>query len=127
MSITAVTLNADELGKTIVERIRSNALDEAQVLLEQLNEAYPHTRRQPVFPVMIAIQRGRAQDAWQLVNGLPDEEVGPLKALCLRRLGDPSWHGYAEANRDHPDPRMRSAMRSLLGCPEADDIHEIYR
>lgn len=124
MSTIATAQSAAELARTLVERILENALDEAERLLDQLNDTHPETRRHIIFPVMLAMQRGRLHDAWQLVNGLPDEEAGPLKALCLRRLEDPSWHGYAEANRDHSDPYVRKAMRKLLGCEEETDQQE---
>jgi hypothetical protein len=66
---------------------------------------------------MIAIQRGRVRDAWQLVNGLPEDAYPELKALCLCVMNDPSWHSYAQANEDHRDPYVRQAMRQLLGRP----------
>lgn len=119
--------NAASLARVIAERIRGNRLDEAEALLEQLNDTWPETRKLLIFPLLIAIQRGQTREAWQLVNGLPDDMYPQLKALCLRRLNDPSWHSYAEAGRDHPDPHIRSAMRNLLGCSDAEDIHVLQR
>jgi type III secretion protein HrpB1 len=124
---TLHTTDAASMGKAVVDSIRDNRLDEAETLLQQLNDTYPHTRNLLVFPVMIAIQRGQATEAWQLVNGLPDDQSPELKALCLRLLKDPSWHGYAEASVDHPDPYVRKAMRNLLGRSEDEDIHELLR
>jgi type III secretion protein HrpB1 len=119
--------SARSYAASIIECIRHNRLDEADTLLEQMNEAWPETRTLLIFPVMIAIQRGQLHQAWQWVNGLPDGTYPHLKALCLRRLNDPSWHAYAEAGRDHANPYVRRAMRNLLGCSEADDIHALQR
>ncbi len=119
--------DAGSMSRAVVDSIRGNRLDEAERLLQQLNDAYPDTRRLLVFPVMIAIQRGRLTEAWQLVNGLPEGESPELKALCLRRLNDPSWYGYAQANEDHSDPYVRKAMRNLLGRSESADIHALMR
>lgn len=116
----------EALGADLVASIRDNALDRAQALLERLNTEYPQTRDLLVFPVMIAIQRGRAHDAWQYVNGAGDEHAA-LKALCLRRLNDPAWHGYAQSACEHSDVHVRKAMRNLLGSQDADDLHESYR
>ncbi|MGF6612990.1 type III secretion protein HrpB1 [Paraburkholderia sp. WSM4175] len=124
---TSTLSGAAPLAEALVDALRANRLDDAQTLLDTLNTDYPHTRKLLIFPVLIAIQRGHARDAWQLVNGLPDDECPHLKALCLRRLNDPGWHRYAEAGRDHPSPHVRRAMRNLLGCSEADDIHALLR
>ena len=119
--------DAASMSQIVVDCIVENRLDEAEALLQKLNEAYPETRSQLVFPVMIAIQRGNATEAWQLVNGLPDDQCPELKALCLRRMKDPSWYGYAESCVDHPDPNVRKAMRNLLDRSEAEDIHPFLR
>jgi type III secretion protein HrpB1 len=124
---TLYTTDAASMGQAVVDSIRDNRLDDAETLLQQLNETYPQTRNLLVFPVMIAIQRGRVAEAWQLINGLPEDQSPELKALCLRLLKDPSWHGYAEASANHPDPYVRKAMRNLLGRSEDEDIHDLLR
>lgn len=106
---------APEMAQAIVDRLREDQPDEAEVVLGQMHDAYPQTRDVLVFPVMIALTRGRPHDAWQLVNGLPEDRSPELKALCLKVLGDPSWHGYATALVDSPNPFVRKAMRELLG------------
>lgn len=126
----ADTLHATDaaaMGNAVVTAIRDNRLDEAETLLQELHEAHPASKNLLVFPVMIAIQRGLATEAWQLVNGLPDDESPELKALCLRLLKDPSWYGYAEACVDHPNPHVRSAMRNLLDRSDEEDIHPLLR
>jgi type III secretion protein HrpB1 len=112
--------DAPAMARAIVECIKDNRLTEAETLLEQLNDAYPATRDMPVFAVLIALRRGRPHDAWQIVNGLPEDHSPELKALCLKMLDDPSWHSYAIAHEDSPDPYVRRAMRHLLGSPMAD-------
>ncbi|CAB3772659.1 HrpB1 family type III secretion system apparatus protein [Paraburkholderia solisilvae] len=111
------TMNGDaaRLARMVVDCIKATQLDEAEMRLEHLYAAHPETRDILAFPVMIAIQRGRPHDAWQMVNGLPDERCPELKALCLRVLGDPTWHGYAVAYEDSADPYVRDSMRQLLG------------
>jgi hypothetical protein len=107
--------DAPALAQAIIEHIEANELDEAQALLAQMHEAYPRTREVLVFAVTIALVRGRPHEAWQLVNGLPEDHAPELKAICLKVLGDPSWHGYATAHEDSADPYVRVAMRRLLG------------
>ncbi|WP_233836516.1 HrpB1 family type III secretion system apparatus protein [Paraburkholderia sp. ZP32-5] len=107
--------NVEQLGQTIVDCIRQDRLDDAETLWERLCNVHPEAGKLLIFPVSIAIRRGRVQDAWQIVNGLHDDDSPGLKALCLHALGDPLWHGYAVADQDHPDPRIRKAMRGLLG------------
>lgn len=111
--------DAPALAQAIVDCIDSMQLDEAEALLERMHVAYPATREILIFEVTIALVRGRPNDAWQVVNGLPDESCPELKALCLRMLDDPSWHGYAVAHEDSPNPHVREAMRHLLGRPMA--------
>jgi type III secretion protein HrpB1 len=107
--------DATALARSVVAHICGGRLDEAEATLALLHERLPASRDVLAFPVMIALQRGRPHDAWQLVNHLPDDQCPDLKALCLRMLGDPLWHGYATAHADSPDPHVRKAMRELLG------------
>ena len=119
--------DATEMGKRVVGLVRANRLDEADAALQLLNHAYPETIDLLIFPVIIAIQRGRLTEAWQLVNSQAEDESPELRALCLRLLNDPTWHGYAEAGLEHPDSYVRSAMRNLLDRSEETDIHELMR
>jgi type III secretion protein HrpB1 len=114
--------DATTLARAVADLIRAGRIDEAETTLARLHECCPASRDVLAFPVMIALQRGRAHDAWQLVNGLPDDQAPELKALCLRMLGDPLWHGYASAHADSPDPTVRRAMRQLLG-QETEEAH----
>jgi type III secretion protein HrpB1 len=107
--------NASVAAEGIIECIRDNRLDEAQTRLEQLHDAHPPARELLVLPVALALARGHTHDAWQLVNGLPDDQSPELKAICLKLLGDPTWHGFATAHEDSADPFVRNAMRHLLG------------
>ncbi|TKC77970.1 hypothetical protein FAZ69_32350 [Trinickia terrae] len=113
--ITEMRGEAPAMAQAVIERLQGNDADEAEVLLAQMNEAYPETRDFLIFPVTIALLRGRPHDAWQLVNGLPEDRSPELKALCLKMLGDPLWHSYATAHEDSQDPFVRLAMRKLLG------------
>jgi type III secretion protein HrpB1 len=113
--------DAPAFAQAIVECTKTNQLDEAEALLERMHDAYPATREVLVFEVTIALMRGRPHDAWQIVNGLPDESCPELKALCLRMLDDPSWYSYAVAHEDSPNPHVREAMRHLLGRPMASE------
>lgn len=113
--LTEMPADAPAMAQSIIEHIEANELDEAETLLAQMNDTYPQTREVPVFAVTIALVRGRPHEAWQLVNGLPDDRSPELKAICLKMLDDPSWHGYATAHEDSSDPYVRLAMRRLLG------------
>jgi len=113
--------NATALAQSVVTHIRAGRLDDAEDALAQLHACCPRSRDVLAFPVMIALQRGRPHEAWQLVVGLPDEQCPELKALCLRMLGDPLWHGYALAHADSADPWVRTAMRQLLDREIATD------
>ncbi|GAB7524074.1 HrpB1 family type III secretion system apparatus protein [Paraburkholderia sp. 2C] len=123
---TLPTINSEaaSLARSIVDCIKTSRLDDADALLEHMHTEYPETREILAFPVMIAIQRGRPHDAWQMVNGLPDERCPELKALCLRVLGDPTWHSFAVAHEDSADPYIQRTMRQLLSRPveHADDV-----
>jgi len=119
------TTDASVMGQALMDYIKAGRLDDAETLMHRLYELYPKAREVLVFPVMIAIQRGRPNDAWQLVNGLPDDQSPELKALCLSVLGDPSWHSYALAHEDSPDPFVRKAMRELLRRPQEADADEL--
>lgn len=114
-ALTDLPVDAASMAQAIIEHIEANELDDAETLLADLRAAYPQTRDVLVFDVTIALVRGRAHEAWQLVNGLPDDRSPELKAICLKLLDDPSWHGYASAHEDSADPFVRSAMRRLLG------------
>lgn len=111
----AAETEATALAREVVAHLHGGRLDEAESTLARLHECCPASREVLAFPVMIALQRGRVHDAWQLVNGLPDDQCPELKALCLRMLGDPLWHAYASAHADSPNPWVRTAMRRLLG------------
>jgi type III secretion protein HrpB1 len=115
--------DATALARAVADHIREGRIDEAESMLARLHECCPASRDVLAFPVMIALQRGRVHDAWQLVNGLPDEQCPELKALCLRMLGDPLWHGYASAHADSPNPTVRRAMRQLLGREAETNPH----
>ncbi len=107
---------AAALVQRLIASIRSNALDEAEALYTQLCEVRPAAAQDMlVFPTVIAIQRGRTLDALRYLNSLPEDRCPELKAICLRLLGDPTWHSYAETQVDAPDPYVRKAMRQLLG------------
>ncbi|WPB56262.1 HrpB1 family type III secretion system apparatus protein [Xylophilus sp. GOD-11R] len=100
--------------RSMVAHLRANRLDEAQAQYEQLCEVDERLRDMLVFPVLIAIQRGQSLEALQYLNGLPGDPHPELRALCLRIVGDPTWHGEAAALVDAPDPYIARAMRRLL-------------
>ena len=62
--------------------------------------------------------------AWQVVNGLPEDQNPELKAICLYLLEDPTWHSYAAALEDSSDPYIRRAMFALLGRAEETSVAE---
>lgn len=114
---------AAALAIRLVEAITENRLDEAEVLLEELNTLQPDTEEYLVFPVLIAIQRGFIKEALQYLNTLGENTAPELKALCLNILGDPTWNYHAQDCLESDDPTVRKAMRELLQMePEQEPI-----
>ncbi|HET9645463.1 MAG TPA: HrpB1 family type III secretion system apparatus protein [Burkholderiaceae bacterium] len=113
----AAATDLPALTRAMVEAIRDNRLDEAEAMLEELNEIAPFTKEFLVFPVLIAIQRGYVKEALQHLNSLGEDAAPELKALCLHILGDPSWHYYAQSCLESPRQDVRTAMRRLLEMP----------
>jgi DNA-binding SARP family transcriptional activator len=106
-----------------VEAIRDNRLDEAEVMLEELNTLDPDTEEHLIFPVLIAIQRGYITEALQYLNGLGEDAHPELKALCLNILGDPTWHYHANTALQSEDSYVREAMEELLEiAPEPEEV-----
>jgi type III secretion protein HrpB1 len=103
-----------ELGKALVEAITDARLDEAELILERLNEVDPSTEEYLIFPVIIAIQRGFIAEALQYLNSLGEDKAPELKAVCLYILGDPLWHSQAQEALQSDDPHTRQAMRELM-------------
>ncbi|MEQ5843219.1 HrpB1 family type III secretion system apparatus protein [Paraburkholderia acidicola] len=118
------TTEAARLGRAVFDSIRAERFDEAETLLQQLHEAHPASRDMLFFPVLMAIQRGDVRGAWQIVNGLPEDQNPELKAICLYLLKDPTWHSYATALEDCADPHIRRAMFALLGRTEETSTAE---
>ncbi|PLZ03606.1 hypothetical protein CY652_04250 [Burkholderia sp. WAC0059] len=116
--------DASIIVQALAQCLEDDRPDEAEALMQRLHDLHPATRSVLIFPVMIAIRRGRPHEAWQLVNTLPDDQSPELKALCLYVLQDPSWHSYATEHADSPNPVVRKAMRQLLGMPFDADVCE---
>lgn len=111
-----------DLAREVADAIRQGRLDDAESLLEELHARDPATQDLLVFPVMIAIQRGRVREALQHIYTLDDDRCPELKALCLNLVGDPLWEGEARALLDHsPHPHVRRAMQQLLGLVPHDE------
>jgi hypothetical protein len=105
---------AAALAIQLVDAITENRLDEAEILLDELNALQPDTTEYLVFPVLIAIQRGFIKEALQYLNTLGENTAPELRALCLNILGDPSWNYHARDCLESDDPSVRKAMRELL-------------
>ena len=106
----------------ILEALRLDHADEAHARFQRLRENDDRARDLLVIPVLIAIQRGEALDALRMIDDHPPGHSPGLRALCLRVLGDPSWHGEATALLESEDPAVVKAMRELLSLP--DDMEE---
>lgn len=112
-------------AREVADAIRDGRLDEAQVALEALHVLEPATEQLLVFPIMLAIQRGRVREALQYIYTLDDDRCPELKALCLNLVGDPLWEGEARALVDHsPYPHVRRAMQQLLGQVPHEDPYQ---
>jgi type III secretion protein HrpB1 len=113
--------DALSITKLIFAYARAGHLHEAQMMLDHLHAAHPATRDMPAVQVLLALRRRQPLDAWQVVNGLPDEQCPELKALCLKILNDPAWQGYAVAHEDSSDLHVRRMMKRLLGKADEHD------
>jgi type III secretion protein HrpB1 len=110
------------LARAMVQALRQGEIDQAEALLQELYQLHPPAEQLLVFPALIAIQRGQAQEALQFIHQLPEGSAPELQALCLYILGDASWQGCAQALEEHGDPHVRKAMRQLLGRPEEEPV-----
>ena len=108
---------AVQIAEAMVEALRDGRLDAAEALWLELEPLVPDPQEFLVFPVVIAIQRGRVLDALRLLSTADERKVVELRALCLNLAGDPAWHGFAEEARASEDPQVRRAMSALLGEP----------
>ena len=73
-----------------------------------------------IYPTIIAIQRGQLLDVYRDLADKGEDHCPELQALCLHRMGDPTWEGLArkvEADSSAA-PHVRHAMRLLLEMPE---------
>jgi hypothetical protein len=119
----ALATSIATVATALVEAIRDNRLDEAEVMLEELNTLDPDTEEHLIFPVLIAIQRGYITEALQYLNGLGEDAHPELKALCLNILGDPTWHYHANTALQSEDSYVREAMEELLEiAPEPEEV-----
>lgn len=110
------------LAREVAHAIRQGRLDEAEARLEELHALDPATEDLLVFPIMIAIQRGRVREALQHLYTLDDDRCPELKALCRHLVGDPLWEGEARALVDNsPHAYVRRAMQQLLGQVPHED------
>lgn len=111
-------------AREVAHAIRQGRLDDAEARLEELHALDPATEDLLVFPIMIAIQRGRVRDALRHLYTLDDDRCPELKALCLHLVGDPLWEGEARALVDNsPHAYVRRAMQQLLGQVPHEDAH----
>ncbi|RYX91807.1 MAG: hypothetical protein EOO28_24455 [Comamonadaceae bacterium] len=105
------------LTRAMAQSLQDGHLDESEAMYARLCTMDARAESVLIFPVMFAIQRGKALQALQLINELPADRCPELRVLCLNVLGDPSWHGEATALLDSPNPTVRKAMRELLCKP----------
>ena len=119
----------DTSAKSLVERVRllaetikSNELDEAEAMLQDLQADHPEPDDLVVFSVIIAVQRGRTREMLRSLEEQPEDKFPELRALCLYMLGEPTWHGVAMSLEDSDDPYVRRSMQQMLGRPVEDEV-----
>ena len=110
-------IDAKAMAIEMAELMAAGENDRAAMIWIELQDAIPGVAANPTMPVMLAIRRGRPQDALQLLNSIGEDDWPDLRALSLHAMGDPTWASYALANEDNPDPHVRAAMRRLLERP----------
>ena len=117
--MTAVSAVADiEIEmQAMVETLRAGRIDEAEAMFQRLARLDARVADMLLFPVLFMIQRHQPLDALRFVDAQPAGRCPELRALCLKVLGDPTWHGEAMALVESPDPGIAHAMRELLELP----------
>ena len=120
--ISAADARVDSI-RQVKEALRHDEFDRAESLVTELTDVHgvPEDDEQLlVFRVTLAIRRGHALDALRMLNNLDGDPCPELRAVCLRVLGDPTWHGLATEVLETANGRsVRLAMRHLLGSAEA--------
>lgn len=92
---------------SIVSRgIQDGNLDDAEEVLSALKVLSPGLHAIDEFLPYIAIKRGMAREALQMYAASPsdDSKWHAMTALCLRLLGDPTWHWHATQAIEKNDP-----------------------
>lgn len=104
---------------SIVSRgIQDGNLDDAEEILLALKVLSPGLLAVDEFLPYIAIKRGMAREALQMYAASPsdDSKWHAMTALCLRLVGDPTWHWHASQaiERDDPTPGYAHDLASVL-------------
>ena len=112
-----------DLIRQTKEAFRHDEFDRAESLMTELVDSHgvPEDDAQIlVFRVTLAVRRGHALDALRMLNNLDGDPCPELRAVCLRVLGDPTWHGLATEILDTTSgASVRLAMQHLLGSAGA--------
>jgi hypothetical protein len=117
--IQVIRKNGRALAAAMLDAIGDNKLDEAGIWLDKLKKLNDLTEEHPDilrFRTLIAIQRGKVDDALAHLNTLPHNLVPDMRVMCMLYSGDPEWEGLAKDLADNsPNAEVRSTMSVLLG------------
>jgi type III secretion protein HrpB1 len=110
--------------------IQDGNLDDAEEVLATLNILSPGHIGINEFLPYIAIKRGRVREALQMYAASPsdDSKWHAMTALCLRLLGDPTWHGHATQAIEKDDSTSGYAhilARILLGREQEEPVEDV--
>ena len=106
-----------QLADTLRGALADGRIGDAESTWNLLQDAGDLAPESQSVPALILLAQGDTLAALQRLNELPGDLCPQLRVLCLRMLGDPSWHGEALALEDHPNPEIQSAVRRLLDDP----------
>ena len=91
--------------------IQENQLDDSEILLDAIKALSPGLSGIDEFSAYIAIKRGQIREALQMYAATPsdDSKWFVMMALCLKLVGDPTWHWHATQSLERDDPSARYA------------------
>jgi hypothetical protein len=104
----------------LAEGIHDDKLEDAQKLLEAVKILNPQLGCIDEFTAYIEIKKGSVLEALQIFQNAPADtsKWHAMMGLCLKRIGDPTWHWHASQALEKNDTTAdysKDLARTLLG------------
>lgn len=102
------------LVSVVSKGIQDNQLDDAEKVILAIKALCPEFDAVDQFLPYIAIKRGYMREALQMYADKPSDDIQwyAMMALCLKLVGDPTWHWHA-MQAESRDEGGRSSAGSL--------------